>query len=198
MVMFVFRPIINTSADYANFHFPAQHQTTLAVILELCLILLCGGIPANLFVIYLSFCSPIIMGNFKYIMANVAISDLCCNLSRCFGACYHMYYDFMNVPYTATTCYARVVFNYAFSLCLFGFALPLTAINRYVVIVLERNDWFTKKRVFLLCICTYLPLIVPLIDFLFAPYVTTYNDCDFVLYTPYTIEVSDIRFNKVG
>jgi hypothetical protein len=29
------------------------------------------------------------------------------------------------------------------------------ATNRYVVIVMQRNDWFTKRRVLLLCICSY-------------------------------------------
>jgi hypothetical protein len=46
--------------------------------------------------------------------------------------------------------------------------------------------------VFLLCICCYLPLIIPLVDFLFAPYVTDFMDCDFIIYTPYIVEVSDI------
>jgi hypothetical protein len=106
-----------------------------------------------------------------------------------------MYHDFMNVPYTATTCYARLVFPIAFAACM-SIALPLTAVNRYVVIVMRREDWFTNQRVFLLCVCSYLPLFGPLADFLFAPYVTNYLDCDFILYTPYTDEVSDILFHE--
>jgi hypothetical protein len=118
-------------------------------------------------------------------------------LSMYFEACNQMYHDFMNVPFTATTCYASAIFPYVFGMCIHGFALPLVAVNRYVVIVLEREDWFTKQRVFLLCIITYLPLTVPLVDFLFGPYVTNYFGCDFILYTPYIIEVGDVRFNKV-
>jgi hypothetical protein len=98
----------------------------------------------------------------------------------------------MNVPYTATTCYARFIFCYVFTVCMMGFALPLTAANRYIMIVMEREDLLTNRRVFLLCVCSYLPLTWPLVDFLFAPYVTNYWDCDFIIYTPYIIEASYI------
>jgi hypothetical protein len=192
--MFVFRPILNTSAEYANFHFPANHETTLPYIMNLSSVIFSGAIMANLFILYLSFFSPLLTGNFKYFIANLALCDLGLNLSVCFGACSQMYHDFLNVPFTASTCYATMVFAYAFAACIFGFALPLTAANRYVVIVMLSNDWFTNRRVFMLCICCYLPLIVPLIDFLFAPYVTNYVDCDFIPYTPYTAEASDILY----
>ncbi len=189
--MFVFRPILNTSAEYANFHFPAQHETTLPHMMLMSLHIFTGAIVANIFVLYLSFFSPLVTGNFKYFMTNVALCDLCIILSVCFETCAQMYHDFMNVPYTATSCYARIVFPIAFSawMC---FALPLIAVNRYVVIVMQRNDWFTNRRVFLLCVCCYLPLTIPLVDFLFAPYVTNYFDCDFIIYTPYILEASDI------
>jgi hypothetical protein len=190
--MFVFRPILNTSAEYANFTFPAQHQATLPFIMGMGFYILSGAIVANLFVIYLSFYSPLITGKFKYFMANVALCDLCLNLSVCFEACSQMYHDFMNVPYTATTCYVKGIFPYAFSGCMMGFALPLTAVSRYIVIVMRCEDWLTKPRVFLLCACSYLPLTWPLVDLLFAPYVTNYLDCDFILYTPYIGEASDI------
>jgi hypothetical protein len=190
--MFVFRPILNISAEYANFHFPAQHQTTYPLIMYLILHILSGSILPNLFVLYLSFFSPLITGNFKYFIANFALCDLCFTLSMYFEACSQIYHEFMNVPYTATTCYAKAVFPYAFALCELGFALPLIAANRYVVIVIQHNDWFTKRRVFLLCVCSYLPLTWPLVDFLFAPYVTDYLDCDFIIYTPYIAEASDI------
>jgi hypothetical protein len=193
--MFVFRPILNTSAEYANFYFPAQHETTLPYMMGMIFYIFTGAIVANLFVIYLSFFSPLVTGNFKYFMANVALCDLCGILSVCFETCAQMYHDFMNVPYTATSCYARIIFPLAFAACM-CFALPLVAVNRYVVIVMQRNDWFTKRRVFLLCVCSYLPLIGPLIDLLFAPYVTDYIDCDFILYTPYIYEVSDILYHK--
>ena len=87
-------------------------------------------------------------------MANLALCDLCFNLSVCFQAFSQMYHDFMNVPFTATTCYAKSIFPCVFAACLMGFALPLTAANRYIVIVMEREDWFTNRRVFLLCVCT--------------------------------------------
>jgi hypothetical protein len=190
--MFVFRPILNTSAEYANFHFPAQHLTTYPFILYLSCHILSGSILPNLFIIYLSIFSPLLNGHFKYFMANLALCDLCFNLSMLFAASSQIYHDFLNVPFTATTCYARSAFPYAFGLCEMGFALPLIAANRYVVIVMQRNDWFTNRRVFLLCICCYLPLIIPLVDFLFAPYVTDFMDCDFIIYTPYIVEVSDI------
>jgi hypothetical protein len=195
-VMFVFRPILNTSAEYANFHFPANHDVALPAIMLLSSIIFSGAILANLLIIYLSFFSPLVNGNFKYFMANLALCDLCSNLSVAFGACAQIYHFFLNVPFTATTCYATVVFGYAFDACIFGFALPLTAVNRYAVIVMQRNDWFTNRRVFLLCVCSYLPLTGPLIDFLFAPYVTNYVDCDFIIYTPYTAEASDILYRK--
>ena len=190
--MLIFNPILNTSAEYANFHFPIPHEVTFPVIMDTSLIIFSGSILANLFVLYLSFFSPLVTGNFKYFMANLALCDLCFNLSVCFEACSQMYHDFMNVPFTATTCYARGVFPFAFAACMMCFALPLIAANGYVVIVMRCEDWFTNRRVFLLCMCSYLPLTVPLVDFLFAPYVTNYFDCDFILYTPYIIEASDI------
>ena len=190
--MFVFRPILNTSAEYANFHFPAQQQLTYPSILYLICHILSGSIVPNLFVLYLSFFSPLLTGNFKYFIANLALCDLCLDFTLCFEAYSQIYHDFMNVPYTATTCYAKEIFIYAFCMCEMGFALPLIAVNRYVVIVMQHNDWFTKRRVFLLCVCSYLPLTWPLVDFLFAPYVTDYMDCDFIIYTPYIMEVSDI------
>jgi hypothetical protein len=193
--MFVFRPILNTSAEYANFHFPAQHEATLPYMMEMSLYIFTGAFVANLFVIYLSFFSPLITGNFKYFMGNVAFCDLCIILSVCYETCAQMYHDFMNVPYTATSCYARMVFPIAFAACM-CIALPLTAVNRYVVIVLGRDDWFTNRSVFLLCVGSYLPLIGPLTDFLFAPYVTNFIDCDFILYTPYIDEVSNILYHK--
>lgn len=191
--MFVFRPILNTSAEYANFHFPAVHEATLPGMMDMSLVIISGGILANLFILYLSFFNPLVTGNFKYFMANLAFCDLCYSLSVCFATFSLMYHDFMNVPYTATTCYATIVFPIVFSGCMLGFAIPLTAANRYVVIVMGREDWFTNRRMFLLCICSYLPLICPLIDFLFAPYVTNfYFNTVFMLYTPYIYEVSNI------
>jgi hypothetical protein len=190
--MFTFRPIINTSAEYANFHFPAHPGATLPLLMEMGVIIFSGGILANLLVFYLSFFSPLVTGNFKYFMANLSFCDFLYNLSKCFEACSQTYHSVMNVSYTATSCYARMIFPYLFGMCFHGFALPLTAVNRYVVIVMRRENWFTKKRVFLLCIMTYLPLTVPLVDFLFAPYITNYWDCDYIINTPYMFEVSDI------
>ena len=195
--MFVFRPILNTSSEYANFHFPAQHQATLPQIMMLSLAIFSGGILANLLVLYLSFFSPLVVGNFKYFMANLAFCDLCYILSVCFEACSQMYHEFMNVPFSATTCYASIIFQFVFSACMMGFALPLTAANRYIVIVMRRENWLTNRRVFMLCVCSYLPLTWPLIDFFFAPYVTDYLDCDFIIYTPYILEVSEIFKHEI-
>jgi hypothetical protein len=196
--MFVFRPILNTSAEYANFHFPAQHQFTLPVIMDMSLVIFSGGILSNLFVLYLSFCSPLVIGHAKYFVANLALCDLCFNLSICCAACSQMYHDFMNVSYTAATCYASYVFPFAFGACMMGFALPLTAANRYIVIVMRREDWITNRRVFLLCVCSYLPLTWLLVDFLFAPYVSNFAACDFIIYTPYIIEVCDTLSMKLA
>ncbi len=193
--MLFFLSISNTSAEYANYLFPAPHEFTLPLIMDMTLIIFSGGILANLFVLYLSFFSPLVIGNFKYFTANLAFSDLCLNLAMCFTTLSQMYHDFMNVPYTATTFYATIAFPLVFiiSVC---FSMTLTAANRYIVIVMGRNDWFTKRRVFLLCICSYLSLIVPPIFFLFAPYVVNiiFNNL-FIIYFPYIGEVSNIIYH---
>ncbi len=73
------------------------------------------------------------------------------------------------------------------------FAITLITANRYVVIVMGRNDWFTVRRALLLCVCNYIPLTMVLVDFLFAPYVVNffYNNL-FIIYTPFMHEVCDI------
>jgi hypothetical protein len=75
-MVLIFLPIVNTSAEYANFHFSAPHELTLPLIIYSSVIIFSGGILANLFVLYFSFFSPLVNGNYKYFMANVAFCDL--------------------------------------------------------------------------------------------------------------------------
>ncbi len=191
--MLFYFPIVNTSAEYANFKFPASHELTIPFTILAIVIICSGGILANLFVLYLSFFSPSVIGNFKYFIANLALCDLCFNLSLIFAAFFQLYHDLMNVPYTATTFYVQLMFPWVM-MYVSLFAVTLTAANRYVVIVLGRNDWFTVRRVSLLCVCSYLPLTIALVDFLFPPYVVNII-CNniFIIYEPFINEVCHIQ-----
>lgn len=40
-----------------------------------------------------------------------------------------------------------------------------------------------------MCLFTYIPLLWPTVDLLFAPYVTEFPYCDAMLYTPYMPEI---------
>jgi hypothetical protein len=193
-MVLIFMPIVNTSAEFANVYFTVSHELTIPLIILACVIIFSGGILANLFVLYLSFFSPLVTGSFKYFMGNLAFCDLCFNLSLIFAAFFQLYHDLMNVPYTAKTMSIPIMLPWVMIYCIF-LAATLTNINRYVVIVMGRNDWFTKRRVFLLCVCSYLPVTMALVDFLFASYVINfiYNDL-FIVYEPFIHDVCDILY----
>jgi hypothetical protein len=181
------REIAGTMEDFANKTWPANANATLS--LSLTAFISCSiGVPANILVICLSLFSSKIQGEYKYFIANLAFCDLSYCLSCLFQCVFHLYHRFGNVPMNVTRCNWQTFLPYTTGLCT-GFAIPLASINRYVVIVLDKDYWFEKKRtVLLLCLTAYIPVSYMVISFLFSPYVVYFPYCNYTSYIPFGIE----------
>lgn len=180
------RKIEGTAEDFANITWPANANATLVLSLT-AVVGSVVGIPANLAVLYLSFFSSNIVGDYKYFIANLALCDLSYCLSTIFQCAVHLHHRFGYVPMDVTTCSWQTLVAYTAGLCL-GFAMPLSSINRFAAIVLDK-DWFSDKRpVILLCLTSYIPIIHQILSSLFAPYVVYYPYCNYTWYVPYSIE----------
>uniref|UniRef100_A0A914XTE4 G-protein coupled receptors family 1 profile domain-containing protein n=1 Tax=Plectus sambesii TaxID=2011161 RepID=A0A914XTE4_9BILA len=173
--------------DFANVTWPANANATLSLSLFFGVASF-GGIPANLLVIYVSFRSSLVTGNYKYFLANLAICDLAACFANMFQFFYHLYHLLCEVPLDITKCHVQTAFPYTFGFCMVA-ALPLASINRYCVICRDLEAWFTKRKILLLCLTAYFPLLYPIIDFLFAPQAVYYtNLCTYTLFTPFNPE----------
>lgn len=95
-------------ADFANITWPANANATLSFAFETGLSTL-GGIPLNLFVLYLTFRSSLIAGNYKYFLANLAFCDLVASLLNILQLSYHLYSLIYEIPLNITKCYVMVV-----------------------------------------------------------------------------------------
>jgi hypothetical protein len=118
----------------------------------------------------------------------LAACDLCAACSPIFQLCYHLYHLLGDVPLNVTRCYIQSFAPYMFAFCM-CVTLPLASINRYCVICLDKEHWFTRRTIALLCAFAYLPILCPIIDALFATQVVAYCDlCSFNFFTPYNPE----------
>lgn len=180
------REIAGLRSDYVNVTWPAYPNSTFLTVSSA---IVCStfGVPANLLVLLLSFSSAEIIGNYKYFIANLAFFDLVYCFGAIFQAASQAYYYFVNVSMNTVSCTLQVVFAYTGGLSL-GCALPLTSLNRYLVIVKDKDEWFTRKVVVLICMTALLPFFYPIIVFLFAPYVVDDPMCSYTLYIPFSIE----------
>jgi hypothetical protein len=180
------RPVVGLRSDFSNISWPTSNDTLRDRVGSTNAIFL--WIPANLFVLYLSLCSPLVYGNYKYFIANQALADFLYSCSIIFQYIFHLFNETFSIPMTVTRCTIETIFQYVFGFC-FQLALPLVSINRYFVIVQRRNQLFTTKLTLFLCSTTYLiPFLWPLIEFCFAPYVSTIFICKYYLMTPYLME----------
>jgi hypothetical protein len=180
------RQSVGSIADFENVTWPANTNVTLA--LSLAAITSSFGIPANLLVLYISFYSELVVGNYKYFLANLAVTDLFDCFSTIYQLLFHLYHLHYNVPLNISRCYYMVIPAYMFGFIM-GFALPLASINRYCVICLDKEEWFTSKKIAMLCALAYFPILFPIIDFLFAYEVVAYCDiCAYNYFTPFNPE----------
>uniref|UniRef100_A0A914WHC5 G-protein coupled receptors family 1 profile domain-containing protein n=1 Tax=Plectus sambesii TaxID=2011161 RepID=A0A914WHC5_9BILA len=145
------------------------------------------GVPLNLIIVYLSFISAKVDGDFKYFLGNLAVADL----GFCFGNVYnwaqHFYFVKKEIPSNVITCSLQGSFGYGFGFAT-ALALPLLPLNRYCVIV-QKSKWFTKSHTFLLCLIPYiLGFIGEIYDVFFAQSITFYPRCGFHVYTQFIPE----------
>jgi hypothetical protein len=180
------REIAGTRKEFANISWPVNEQETFGLLLQT--MISCPiGIPVNLLVLFISFRCSKIDGDYKYFLANLSMCDLLYLLSTLFVSCYHLYHRLLNIPMNAVQCSVETIFGYTAGLCV-GFAIPLASINRYFMIVRNAENWFTKKRIIIICLTAYIPFIYPVTIFLFAPYTVAYYRCRYTLYIPFLIE----------
>ena len=146
------------------------------------------GLPLNLLIIFLSFFSAEIDGEFKYFLGTLAVWDSAYCMVMIGAFLFQLVHS--NFRLNATIFHCSLINHSAYGCGIaMVLTLPLIAINRYVVIVQQRIDFFTKRKTVLMCLYPCLVLIWPLIDFTIAPYATDYPRCGLVYYTPYLVEV---------
>lgn len=137
------RTAIGTSVQYANVTFPAHVDINLTIALGFFLTNIVG-LPANILIIYLSFCVPSITGHFKYFLANLALCDLGICVTVSHSCIFHLWHVVAGTPMTATKCTVGFIYTFAFAMCM-TYNIPLASANRYMVIVHGKDHWFTKK-----------------------------------------------------
>jgi hypothetical protein len=176
------RQSVGSIADFENVTWPVNTNVTLALSLS-AITSSVGGIPANLLVLYISFYSKLVVGNYKYFLANLAVTDLFNCFTTIYQLLFHLYHLHYDVPLNISRCYYMVFPAYMFGFYMSA-SLPLASINRYCVICLDKEEWFTTKRIAMLCALACFPILFPIIDFLFAYEVVAY--CDFCAYNYFT------------
>jgi hypothetical protein len=124
------REAVGTAVEFANITWPANANVTFPMAIDF-LITNIGGVPANLLVLYISFFSPLVSGEYKYFLANLAFCDLSYCLSSIFAWTYHMVHYLYDIPMNATRCTVQTVFPYMSGFCM-SMAIPLSILFLYV------------------------------------------------------------------
>jgi hypothetical protein len=130
-----------TRTELFNITWPANNSESFAFVF-IPLINCSIGIPVNLLVLFLSFCSPHIKGNYKYFLANLSICNLMSLSCLIFEGFFHLYYVIFDVPMNVFRCTLENIIGYAARLCL-GYAMPFTWLNRYFVIARNQEQRMT-------------------------------------------------------
>jgi hypothetical protein len=176
------RPIIGERSDFANQSWPATNDSLVDFVATFDSIVIFA--PANLFVLYISFFSKSVVGNYKYFIANQAFCDLLLNFAAIFACLFHQICEKFSIPMTVNSCLFDMALRYMPAMCV-QLALPLISINRYFVIVKKNDEMFTTKLIVFLCFTTYAPFLWPLIEFVFAPYVSYIYICGLYPMVPF-------------
>jgi hypothetical protein len=179
--------VVGSAVAYKNITWPADNNATLTLFLHT-FASFAFGIPTSLFVLLVSFFSSKIEGNYKYFIANSAFFDLGYCTAQVFVLCFHLYHIYFNVPMNAVKCTILSFAPNTTGMCL-CFAIPLTSVNRYFVIVKGKEKWFTKKLIVLICMTALFPILYPIKTFLFARYITICPYCQYSLYIPYSLDI---------
>ena len=117
------------------------------------------GISANLFIVYLSFCSKHIKDDFRLFFGNLAIVDA---LFAFCGLLQNLVRPFLlHSLKLADSIYFYTLFHVvtaSFSASMVS-AIALVSFHRYMLIIQDKKGFFTKPRIILLCLSTYYPMI---------------------------------------
>jgi hypothetical protein len=145
------------------------------------------GVPFNLLVIYLSFFNKEIKHHCKYLLGNLAICDILFLSGIVMSNLMNEYLLAINLPWTPFVCTVyRTLFDTPI-VCMLN-AVPLISFNRYAVIVLQNDDIFTNKKIFLMCLLVYYPLLYPLLTLSFPMYLVSDAFCGYNYWFPFIRE----------
>jgi hypothetical protein len=149
------------------------------------------GILLNLMVAYISFVKKGIVGNYKFFLGNLAIGEILFHCSLFVWEVGYFAPLIFNGPivYTPFWCTILICWGEALGV-IFMNALPLIFINRYIIIVLNKNDFFTKRKIFFMCLFTYWPVLYPILYSAFPMRMVLYetNFCGHIYYFPFIRE----------
>lgn len=145
------------------------------------------GVPLNLFVLYLSLLSKSITGNYKYLLSNCALCEILFLFSLLESNLTHVYVVENNLVYTPFLCSLYRIWTDTFSVCCFN-ALPMVFINRYCIVVVQKEYIFTNRVILLVCLLVYWPLLYPLLAFTFPQYLVREMFCGHMYWFPFIRE----------
>ena len=107
------------------------------------------GVPLNLLVMHVSFVDKTIQNNYKYLLGNLALCDVLFLASLLFSNLVHVYVTTAHINYNPFLCTQYRVWIEAFATCFMN-AMPIISINRYFVIVLQNDNIFTNRNIFIM------------------------------------------------
>lgn len=145
------------------------------------------GVPLNLLVIYLSLFHKSIKNNYKYLLGNAALSEILLLFSFLASNVVHVSLINNNMVYDPFWCTIGRIWIQVFSVCYYN-AVPLVSINRYVIVVLQKEHIFTFRVTLFLCILVYWPLLYPLLAFTFPQYLVREVFCGYMYWFPFIRE----------
>lgn len=125
------------------------------------------GVPLTFLLMYISFFSKLIKHNYKYLLGNLALCDFFFLCAVQFSNLVHLYVSSNGEKYTPLSCTIYRIGMYAAGASMLC-AIPLVSIDRYVVIVLGKEQIFTNRRIFYMCISAYIfPILYLILTLLF-------------------------------
>jgi hypothetical protein len=141
------------------------------------------GVPLNMLNIYLSFFEKTLIGNYKYFLGNLAISEILFLVSLLESNLVHLFVINNNLNYTPFLCTMyRIWQDHTPTSILY--AISMISVNRYVTIVHSNETFFTNRRVFFICFATYLPLLTSVVPILFPLYMLYDDFCGYIYWFP--------------
>ena len=116
-----------------------------------------------LLVIFLSFFTKHLEHDFRYFFGNLAIVDLCFAIA---GLLFHWLQPILSrlfdIPENIYVQTIVVKLPLALTISMI-FAIALTSFHRHVIICKQNEAFFTKRRIFVLCLLSYSPILWPLV-----------------------------------